>query len=666
MANCPILVCISSHPKTAVLLRAAVNKAKELGVGWQALYVESADHYAADRETRERILRFISLAEEMGGEVNQVEHDNVRSAIADYVKSSLKGDSPIRHLIVGHTEQEGIFSTLQSSMAERVAHDLRRHCEVQIIPLSGKYYSPTWLERLQMPEVRIQEILFAVAAVGMAYLCAEGLRASMPTALFKVNSYNISLLFLVACVVVSIRFGLLPGLVSAVLSFTVINYYYIMPFRQFSLNDISDAINVSIFLCSALVISLLGAHNRAGRNALARKERRSKALYNIHRVASQATTREEALQALHEALTSLLEMEVAFFLPPALNPDAIQLSYPKTAHLTESDTQSLQTCWYQIKTTGLGTPNRFGSQWRFEPLTTTGGDIGVLGVHIPAEMRLDASFGRLLSALADQAASILERIELTKMMSESRVREEREKLRSMLLSSVSHDLKTPLASIIGSLGIYRGGFASGKFSREQAEELLETALDEAQRLDSFITNILDMTRLESGAIEFRQEWQYPDELVQRVKKRLRQRLRHHRLVVREAAQQVEVRMDVMMTEQVLQNVIDNAAKYSPENTTVTVTAGAEAGGFAYKVKDEGGGIPADKLTAIFDKYERLNKADSKVAGTGLGLAICRTVMEAQGGYIRVRNHEEGGAEFTIWLPECRKMEVPEETAEETV
>jgi two-component system sensor histidine kinase KdpD len=235
------------------------------------------------------------------------------------------------------------------------------------------------------------------------------------------------------------------------------------------------------------------------------------------------------------------------------------------------------------------------------------------------------------------------------------MREEREKLRSMLLSSVSHDLKTPLASIIGSLSVYKRMRKSERLSPEIADELTETALDEAQRLDSFISNILDMTRIESGEIEFNKDWVTPYEPLAAIKKRLRQRLRYHKLEITTSETEYEVEMDQMMTEQILQNLIDNAAKYSPANTEIQVSFGPDGKGFSYKIRDQGKGIPDDKFEAIFDKYERLRLTDSQIAGTGLGLAICKASKEKQNARIEVSNHEDGGAVFTIWFPKYRNL-----------
>lgn len=648
-----IAVCIDAHPKTNVLLRAAANKAKENNQPWAVIYVETPDHYAGDRESRERILRFLTIAEEMGAQVTHVEHNDVLGGIVSYVRNA-----GVRQLIMGQSSKEGFLGELRATLAERVTRELRKYkVSVQIIPLTHRQYTSSWFDRFQLRDIKAKEILFALASVFLAYGAAEILRASVANIEWQVQVHNVMAFFLIATVVSALRYGLISGLVSAIAGFTTINYFYIAPFYTFGILHTAEGVSLSIFLISAVVVSLMGAFSQATNLALARKEKRSQALYKVHRLASEATTRNQAFKILHEELTHLLEMEVAFFLPPAMNPDAIELAYPPNIEFSEKDTQSLNTCWQEVRTTGLGTLNRFDSYWRFEPLSTPNSEIGVMAIKVPKHIYLDPSFGRLLSALADQAASILERIELTKMMSESRMREEREKLRSMLLSSVSHDLKTPLASIIGSMSVYKRMQRVGRLNQETADELVETTLDEAQRLDSFISNILDMTRIESGEISFEEEWVDAESPIKNVKKRLNQRLSKHSLKTQLLTPTSPfVLMDKMMTEQVLQNVVDNAVKYSPKGTEIILKYGAYENGFAYIIQDQGPGIPQEKFEAIFDKYERLKQSDSKVAGTGLGLAIAKAVMEKQNGRIFVRNHEGGGAEFVLWFPHIKKGE----------
>lgn len=659
----PILVAIDAHPKANILLRAAANKAREMECGWSVVYVETSNHDLGPREHRKRVLRYLTQAEEMGATVYRVVNNDKAGSIISLINEAHANGKELHTLIIGKTYKEGFLAELKKSTTEKVAHQLRNtETSVQIIALSGKHYRPSWFERLQLRNIKLTDLLFSALYVAIAYCSAELLRSSIATIEWRVNVHNVTSFFLIATVVSALRFGMFPGLFAALSSFTLINYFYVEPLRSFGITHSAESVNLLIFLGVSIFISLIGAYSRAGATSAARKERRSQALHTLYRSASEATNSHHALEIMHDELTDLLEMEVVFFMPQTMNRSKLEMAYPANVELEEKDEKALEKCWLETRTTGMGTTVSPLLEWRFEPMVTPKGDIGVLGIKLPDNIRLDASFGRLLSSLADQAASILERIELTRMMSESQMREEREKLRAMLLSSVSHDLKTPLASIIGSLSVYKRMKNAGRLKEEIAEELTETALDEAQRLDSFISNILDMTRIESGDINFNKDWIAPDEMVAAVQKRLRLRLRGHTLHIGDMPKGLEVQCDQMMSEQVLQNIMDNAGKYSPKGTSIHVDYLLEDERFCIQVRDEGDGVPEDKLEAVFDKYERLKQSDSKVAGTGLGLAICRAIMDKQGGEITVSNHPDGGAVFRIYPADFRVAERGEEAA----
>ncbi len=663
-----ILVCISAHPKSYTLLRVALKKLQYFQKDTElvVLYVETSNHYTLNQEARERILRIVMNAEEVGARIVQIQAGTELDGIQQCIRELDSQGKTVKHIIMGRINKDGFLAELRPTLSEKLARQLRHSdIEIQIVPLSGHHYTPSWFERLQLRSVSIRELAFGLCMTMFAYLASEVLRYVDTTGNWDVNRLNVTAFFLIATVIVALRHGLIAGLFTAIISFLTIDLLYIAPFYSLNIDTMSGGVVLAVFLFSAIVVTITGAFSRANTKSLARKEKRSQALYNIHRLTNRVNSKQQALAILHNELSSLLEMEVHFYLPGMLNPDTITLAYPEQASLSESDQDALIHCWEQIRTTGFGTRKNFMSNWRFEPMVAIGGEIGVLSIKVPRHIRLDPSFGRLVSAVADQAASVLERIELNERMSKIQISEEREKLRAMLLSSVSHDLKTPLASIIGSLSVFKHLKRSDRLTDDISTELTETALDEAQRLDSFISNILDMTRIESGDIDFNIEWSDPEECLNNVKKRLRQRLTNHRLSIRafDNATDYRVEMDAMMTEQVLQNVIDNAAKYSIPDTTITVSYGVTQNEFVYIICDQGKGIPEEKLDSVFDKYERLKQSDSQVAGTGLGLAICRAVMEKQHGTITASNHPEGGAMFTLAFPSWRNANITEEHQE---
>lgn len=651
-----ILVCIDEHPRTRVLLRAAVNKAEQLNCEWIALYVETADHYVLDKESQNNVLSAITLAEEMGAQVRQVEAKKVIDGITSFIGELANDNVELDTIIIGKSEKEGFFSELKTSNSERVYNNFhKQNINIQITPLSGKVYKQSWFEKVYSNELTYRGVILASLFVILAFIITELLRMGMDRFTWQDNIYNVTALFLISCVVSSLRYGLLAGLYSAVVSYFVVHYFYVKPLHDFGIDDASDGVSLTIFLASAVVVTFVGAMGKASNNALARKERRLQALYTLHRIISRTNDRKEALELLNVELEKMLEMKVAFFLNEPLSPRKLSLAFPSKLKISKSEWFLINKCWDEVRTTGVGTlVNTSGLNWRYEPLIGHHGEIGVLALEIPPYLKLDASFGRLLRALADQSALILERIELSEMMSESRVREEKEKLRALLLSSVSHDLKTPLASIIGAMSVYQRMEKNNILTPDDRKELIETTLEEAQRLDSFITNILDITRIESGEIRFNLNYEDPYLCVRSVIKRLRQRLKNREVNLNKTLENCEVLMDASLTEQVVQNILDNACKYSKAGAPIDVNFGEDDNGFFIKIRDYGEGIPEGKEHAIFDKYERLKSTDSSVAGTGLGLAICRAIMESQGGEVRVDNHKDGGAIFSIYFKQFKK------------
>jgi two-component system sensor histidine kinase KdpD len=281
-------------------------------------------------------------------------------------------------------------------------------------------------------------------------------------------------------------------------------------------------------------------------------------------------------------------------------------------------------------------------------MRTARGVVAIIGLDSEQEGRmLTPDQRRLLDSLSDQTALAIERLHLADEMDRSRVAAETEKLRNALLTSISHDLRTPLASILGSvssLKAYRDSLSAG-----EQDELIRTIREEAERLNHFIANLLDMTRLESGALAPNLTLIHLDDVVGSVLRRAP--TQHHKLALELEPDLPMLKLDPVLFEQVLFNLLDNATKYAPAGTTITLRARREGGTVRVQMLDEGPGLPEEDRERVFDKFYRVRVADKKRAGTGLGLAIARGFMEAMGGTITAANRgDHGGAAFTLTLP----------------
>jgi two-component system sensor histidine kinase KdpD len=351
-----------------------------------------------------------------------------------------------------------------------------------------------------------------------------------------------------------------------------------------------------------------------------------------------------AYQAAH-----MLNVRVVLLLPED-GAIAVRAGYPPEDTIDSADVAAAKWTWENNRPAGRGADTLPGAKRLFLPMRTSRGAIGVVGIDSdkPGPL-LSPEDGRLLDALIDQTAVAIERVHLVDDMDRAQRSIEAERLRSALLTSLSHDLKTPLAAVIGTAVTMRD--LDQKLTKAEKAELLTTIVEEGERLNRFIANLLDMTRLESGAVALRPSLQDVGEIVGGALRRTSKMLEHHRVELRLEADLPMVHVDPVLFEQVLFNLLDNAAKYAPVDTTIRITGRRDGDQILLQVFDEGEGIPPSDVEHIFDKFYRVNKGDSVRAGTGLGLAISRGFVEAMQGTITAANRvDRSGAVFTIRLP----------------
>jgi two-component system, OmpR family, sensor histidine kinase KdpD len=638
-----------------LLLQAAVMEADCRASHCYALHVITPGPQGALLPRRaERLQRLLHQAECMGAQVIRLEASDPCMGIVNFVRSLRARHASSATVIMGCRLHHSLFPRLHSGLARRVDATLRGEALVRMISLP-RLSHPLW--------GRLADNFFwgghwrNLLAAPIAILATIGIDASLNQLLPRIDvlkdATHISVLFLLSCMLVTGRYGLLPGILASVLSFSVVGFFYIQP-RQPLTATPSEFFTLVLFLVASLGVAVNIAYMLSFAHQAQQQEQRTNALYRISRMAFSALTLEESLHILHRELRQMLQYDVAYFLPDTVNLKQLVLMVPQGIQLTPDEQHALESCWQDSLPTGTWTAVMGQIDWRFEPMVTPRDRIGVLGVRLHHKRAFDPLLGRTLSLLAHQSAAVIERLELGHAMEQNRLQRERERLRSSLLSSVSHDLKTPLASIIGALSVYQTMKAS--LSPERQDILTQTALEEAQRLNSFISNIIDMARLESGEAGLHPEWLPPQDVILRVKRALRHRLKHHQLLLAPDFPAVEVWVDPAQTEQAIFSIIDNAIKYAPAETPIEVALYTTVGNsLTIAIRDHGPGIPEQDQQLIFDKYTRLKKEDSQVAGTGLGLAIAKAIIEQQQGTLTVHNHPEGGAVFTIGLAIVRAI-----------
>ncbi len=462
-------------------------------------------------------------------------------------------------------------------------------------------------------------------------------------------SLNIALVFLTAVLVVAARFGLWPSLYACLLGVVAYHFFFLPPLYTFSVGSPENVVALVAFLVVAVIASNLAAGTSAQAVSARSRARTTEELLAFSRKLAGVATLDDLLWVTTYQIASMLKLRVVILTPEGLD-FSVKAGYPPEDQLDDGDIAAAKWSWAHNHPAGRGSDTLPGAKRLFLPLRTGRGPVGVIGLDRETPGALLTPDGRrLLDALMDLAALAFERIHLQSDLDAVRLQAESERLRAALLTSISHDLGTPLASIIGAASSLKS--QGERYDAAQRGELVGTILDEAERLNRFVGNLLDMTRLEAGAIAAKSEKIDLGEIVGSALQRAGKVLAGHRVEVDLAPDLPMLAVDYVLFEQVIFNLLDNAAKYSPAGTTVGIRARRRAGAVELEVLDEGEGIPPDQVERIFDKFHRVQDGDRKRPGTGLGLAICRGFVSAMGGTIQARNRtDRRGADIVVTIP----------------
>ncbi|HZB93000.1 MAG TPA: sensor histidine kinase KdpD [Stellaceae bacterium] len=636
-----VLVCVSEDRGCASLVRYAKRLADRLHAPWVALHVETSRYHRLSEQQRDSIADSLRLAETLGGEAITIPGGRVADEVVSYAQAN-----NISHIALGKSERSRWFEMLHGS----VVHDLvRRAGGISVHVIAGERESeagpPAKTIATRPPAEPIEPVPYLVTTGIIAVALGVGLVLQQ-----ILSIQNITLVFLTGILVSAIRFGLLPSLFACLLSVLTYNFFFLPPLYTFTIADPENVVALFFFLIVAVIASNLAGRTREQVLTARSRARTTEELFAFSRKLAGIGTLDDLLWATVYQIAAMLKVRIVLLLPGDGAGLAVRAGYPPEDELDEADLAAAQWTWEHNRAAGRGADTLPGAKRLFLPLRTGRAPIGVLGIDRDEPGPILTPDGRrLLEALADQAAVAVERTLLAEDIDRARVTAETERLRAALLTSVSHDLRTPLSSIIGSLTSLRS--YGERYDDNTRDALMATIQAEAERLNRFIGNLLDMTRLESGAVEIRPEPVDLAEVVGTALQRAGKLLAEHRIEVDIAADLSSPAADYLLLEQVLFNLLDNAGKYAPPGSLVRVTARREDGMAAIAVSDEGPGIPAADLERIFDKFYRVHRQDRQRAGTGLGLAICRGFVAAMGGTITAANrNDRSGAVFTVRLP----------------
>lgn len=615
------------------LVRLGAQVAGASGARWTVAHV--TERRPSDVSGGEHLRHALQLAERLGAEVVALTGHDLVAEILAYAD-----EHRVAQIVLGRSRRPWRWLALRPSLAGAL---VRRARGIAVTVAADARAEPggrglpfEW----QRPAAA--GYLFGVVATALAAGLSWLLSYSLATA-------NLSLVFLMAVLVIAVRYGRGAALATAILSFLTFNFFFTRPIFTFRVASRTDVFTIVFFLVVALVAGQLGARLRRQMLIIRDNSRLNSLLYEFSRRLNAAAGREDIARSLREYLKEIVGM------PPVILLDtgtglAVADGTAGAASLGTDDLQTAELALEGNVATGRGTGTAVRGRWYFVPMRSEAHRLGVIGLDLGGTVPdLSPLRRRIVFALRDQASVALEKQRLAAEVARTQLAAEAERLRAALLSSVSHDLRTPLVSIIGAATALLD--MRSRLDEQASRELLTGLLEEAERLNRFVQNLLDMTRLGYGALQPKLEWHDLREIAGAARRRLRTALAPLVVDVR-MPEDCLIHTDATLLGQILVNLLDNAAKYAPARSTLRIEAARGNGQITLAVEDEGPGVPSQEQTRVFDLFYRVDKGDRQVAGTGLGLAICRELVHVLGGTIRLVDGSGGrGARFEIELPQ---------------
>lgn len=632
-----ILVCVGQGEEASRLVRTAKRVADRRGAPWVAVYIETHHHHGIPAEAKQRINDALRLASQLGGETRILHSDEVAGELLDYALAH-----NISLIIVGRQRRRRLRRPL---LARAIADELLARAgevDVLVVGRGEDEMSPRrWKLSVQKQRVNWGGVLATLTGVAAVTAACWYAGSWLP-------SSNVAVAYLLMVLLIAMRLGLRHAIVASVASFLAFNFFFTEPRLTFAVDNAANAITLLFFLAAAVITSNLAGRVRRQMRAMKASARRTATLYEFSRKIAGAAMQDDVLWAVVHHVAAAVRGRSLVLLPRGEDLE-IAAGYPPEDRLDDNDWEAARTAWTRSTPTGRGAATLPSAGWLFLPLSTTRGPVGVLGMQ--AEGDEDAlpspEQSRLLEALADQTALALERTALFADVEAARIAGETERLRTALLSSLQEELRAPIDGILEDAGRLA---AAGEMSRSQRRERALSIQDEAERLNRFIRNLQDMTRLGAGALQPRPAPTALTDVLAAALERAKRIVKDRRLQIDVDPSMPTLLIDPVLIEQVFFNLIDNACKYSPADSRITVWARQRDDKVLIEVSDEGPGIPEADRAMVFDIFYRV-EGETGSSATGLGLAVCRGIVEAHGGRIRVESGlNDVGASICFQLP----------------
>lgn len=638
-----VLALVGPRPGCEQVVRSAARLAGQLGTDWHAIYVETPALQRLPAQERERILRTLKMAQDLGATTAVLSGGDIAATAAEYARSHNLSKITMGR---GHPTWPWRRPHIRSLAAHAPDVDL-----IEVSVSAREAAPPADAPSDEEEDARATKVrakgyaVAAAASVGMALLATPLLP--------YFDLANIAMLFLLVVLLVAVRFGRGPSVLATCVSVACFDFFFVAPRFSFAVSDLQYTITFAVMLAVGLITGHLTAGLRFQARIASYREARARALFEFARELSGALQTEQIFDTTARFLQATFNARATLLVPD--NDGRLHLPPGAQAPAT-LDEGVAQWAFDHAEAAGMGTDTLPASALYYMPLVAPMRTRGVLAIE-PVQRRwiLIPEQRQHLDTFAALAAIALERVHYVEVAQEALVNMESERLRNSLLAALSHDLRTPLTALVGlseSLAQSRPPLAPSQ------SDLARSLHEESLRMSALVANLLDMARIESGGLKFNLQWQPLEEVVGSALRASRLALARHKVSTQLALDLPLLRFDAVLVERVLCNLLENAAKYTPEGSAIVIYA-VQRGEFArVMVYDNGPGLPRGREEAIFEKFTRGEKESAK-PGVGLGLAICRAIVEAHGGTIAADKSPLGGAAVVFTLPVGTPPQVPE-------
>ena len=629
-----LLACIGTGSGAEKVIRTTARIASRLEAPWHAIYIETAALQRQPEQSRQRILRNLKLAEELGAQTATLSGGEADEMAIKYAR-----DHNLAKIVVGRNHSR-LRRPWQRSFADRIGQRAPDLDVLQVARSTNEQDAAKSIQARGDESIFEQWPAYAKAALGCAL---AGLAAAL---LFPIVELpNIVMVFLLAVVLVSMRYGRGPGVLASFLSVAIFDFAFVPPRFSFAVSDVQYLMTFAVMLAVGLITGQLTAGSKYQAKVAMRREQRVRSLYEMSRDLSAALMPEQIAEIGERFIVAELSAKAAFMLTD--ENDQLQPAFASANGLPAVDMGIAQWAFDHAEAAGQGTNTLAASPILYLPLKAPMRLRGVLALEMRNMDRLlIPEQRRLLDTFASLIAIALERVHYVEVAQNTTVQMESERLRNSVLSAISHDLRTPMSVLVG---LADSMFLTQPPPTGPQAEIARSLKEEALRVSDQVNNLLDMARLQAGRVELNRQWQPLDEVVVSALKTLERSFAKYQIKIALDENLPLVNIDSVLMERVIYNLLENTVKYTPPGSEVEIGARATERSIDIWVDDNGPGLPEGKEEMIFKKFER-GQPEGTTRGVGLGLAICRAIVEAHGGEIHAENRPQGGARFVFSLP----------------